>query len=442
MFAKKTAISGEPGPGAIAGAPRSATGAAARPRSGFVNSPAAELRVDGVRLLSRLDELAARSAPGPGVTRLAYSAEDEAARALVGGWLREAGLQVRIDTAGNVLGTLPGSAGLPRPLLTGSHLDTVVMGGTLDGAYGVVAAIEVAESLRGRLRHDLVVAAWSNEEGARSTPGMVGSRAAAGTLEPAWLDSPDDDGVPLRARLGADVLTARMGPVEAYLELHVEQGPVLDTAGTVVGAVEGITGQLVGAIDVRSTANHAGTTPMALRQDALAAAAEIVLAIERLALDGAVRVATCGHIRVAPNVRNTIPGRVLLSVDLRDMSDARSEAAWSALVAVVAAVDDRRGTRSQLKVVSRVAAVDCDPCLVALVERAAAARGLGALRLPSGAGHDAQVLSMLGPVGMVFVPSVAGVSHSPGERTESAHLIAGAQVLLDVVAAVDDQPRC
>jgi N-carbamoyl-L-amino-acid hydrolase len=406
-----------------------------------VTSPASELlEVDGARLLSRLKELAAVSAPGPGVTRLAYSAQDEAGRALVGGWLREAGLSVRVDAAGNLLGTLPGSAGLPRPLLTGSHLDTVVAGGPLDGAYGVVAAVEVAASLRGRLRHDLVVAAWSNEEGARSTPGMVGSRAAAGAVEPALLDRPDDDGVPLRARLGADVLTARLGPVEAYLELHIEQGPVLDAAGTVVGAVEGITGQLVGIIDVRGTANHAGTTSMALRHDALAAAAEVVLAIERLALDDAVRVATCGHVEAAPNVRNVIPGRVLLSVDLRDMSDARSEAAWAAVAAAVAAVDGRRGTRSQLRVVSRVAAVDCDSRLVALVERAAAARGLAALRLPSGAGHDAQVLARLGPVGMVFVPSVAGVSHSPAERTEPAHLIAGAQVLLDVVAAADDQP--
>lgn len=396
-------------------------------------------RLDSARLLSRLDELAAVSTPGPGVTRLAYSAEDEAGRALVGGWLREAGLSVRVDAAGNLFGTLPGSAGLPRPLVVGSHLDTVVTGGPLDGAYGVLAALEVATSLRGRLRHDLVVAAWSNEEGARSTPGMVGSRAAAGILEPAWLDRPDDDGVPLRARLGPDVLKARLDPVAAYLELHIEQGPVLDAAGTVIGAVEGITGQLVGVIDVRGTANHAGTTPMALRKDALAAAAEIVLATERLALEDAVRAATCGHIEAAPNVRNAILGRVLLSVDLRDMSDARSAAAWTALAATVAEIDDRRGTRSQLQVVSRVAAVDCDPGLVALVEGAAAARGLAALRLPSGAGHDAQVLAGLGPVGMVFVPSVAGVSHSPAERTEPAHLVAGAQVLLDVVAAADQR---
>lgn len=402
-----------------------------------MNASASGLRVDGRQLLSRLDELAALSTPGDGVTRLAYSAEDEAGRALVGGWLRQAGLSIRVDAAGNLLGTLPGSAGLPRPLLTGSHLDTVVTGGPFDGAYGVLAAIEVAASLRGRLRHDLVVAAWSNEEGARSTPGMVGSRAAAGTLEPALLDRPDDDGVPLRARLGADVLTACLGPVDAYLELHVEQGPVLDASDTVIGAVEGITGQLVGTIDVRGTANHAGTTPMALRQDALLAAAEIVLAIERLALDDAIRAATCGHVEVASNVRNAVPGRVLLSVDLRDMSDARSEAAWKELVAVVAEVDSRRGTRSQLQVVSRVAAVDCHPDLVASVERAAVVRGLTVLRLPSGAGHDAQVLAELGPVGMVFVPSVAGVSHSPAERTEPAHLIAGAQVLLDVVAAAD-----
>jgi len=413
----------------------------------------AEADIDGDRLVRRLAELAAvGAAPGGGVTRLAYSPADVEGRTLVAGWLREAGLEVSVDAAGNLLGRLRGTAGLPGALGTGSHLDSVVAAGPLDGAYGVVAAVEVAAALArgGGLAHDLVVVGFSNEEGARGTPGMVGSLAVAGALAPEQLAAPDDEGVPLARRLRdvggdpdrlADAVWAPGSPA-GWIELHVEQGPVLHARDLRIGVVTAITGRVTLDVVVTGAANHAGTTPMDLRRDAAVAAAHVVLAVHDLAAPSApggpaVRVATTGVVRTEPGVRNVVAGSAVVGVDLRDESDARIDAALARLEARCAEIGASTGTQVRIVPGSRVAAVAMDPALAGCVARAADDLGLSRLDLPSGAGHDTQVLAAVTPVAMVFVPSVDGVSHAPQERTEPADLVAGARTLLRALHHAD-----
>ena len=407
-----------------------------------------DVHVDGARLLRRLDELAAVSAGGPGVTRLAYSAQDVAARELVAGWMAEAGLGTQVDAAGNLIGRRAGSADLRGVLATGSHLDTVVEAGPLDGAYGAVAAVEVAAALHAAgvpLRHDLAVVAFSNEEGARGTPGMVGSLAITGQLTWAQLAEPDDEGISLADRLAASggdpagIASAAWlpGSLAGFLELHVEQGPVLHRAGTPVAVVSGITGRATLDVTIAGTANHAGTTPMDARRDAAPAAALVVLAVWELAGPDGVRVATTGALRLEPGVRNVIAGRATVGVDLRDLDDARIGTAVERLREATTAIAAQTGTTIQVVPRSAVAAVAADPRLAGCVRDAARRGGLAHLDLPSGAGHDAQVMARLGPVGMVFTPSIDGVSHAPAEATEPEHLIVGADLLCHALLLAD-----
>ena len=407
--------------------------------------------LDGERLLRRLDELAAVGAdPAGGVTRLAYSPADVAGRDLVAGWLREAGCDVRVDAAGNLLGRLPGRAGLPAALGTGSHLDSVVEAGPLDGAYGVVAAVEVADAISrsGGLAHDLLVVGFSNEEGARGTPGMAGSLAVVGALTPEHLATPDDEGVPLARRLrdaGGDpgaigTATWAAGDVEGWIELHVEQGPVLDAADLRIGVVTAITGRVTLDVVVTGVTNHAGTTPMPLRRDAAVAAAQVVLAVRDLAVEGGVRVATTGVVRAEPGVRNVVAGRAVVGVDLRDESDAAVDAAVAALGERAAAIGAATGTEVRLVPGSQVAAVAMNQRLRGCVAEAADALGLTRLDLPSGAGHDTQVVAARTPVAMIFVPSVGGISHAPAERTAPADLVHGARTLLAALRRADTLP--
>jgi N-carbamoyl-L-amino-acid hydrolase len=404
--------------------------------------------IDGARLLRRLAELASvgGSAEG-GVTRLAYSRQDVAGRELVAGWLRESGLDVTVDAAGNLLGRLRGTAGLPGALGTGSHLDSVVDAGPLDGAYGVVAAAEVADAVArgGGLAHDLLVAGFSNEEGARGTPGMAGSLAVAGALTAEQLAVPDDEGVPLAERLrqaggdpGALASAAwRPGSLAGWIELHIEQGPVLADRDLRIGIVTAITGRITLDVVISGAANHAGTTPMDGRRDAVVAAARIVLAVRELATGGDVRVATTGVLRTEPGVRNVVAGRALVGVDLRDESDDRLDAALDSLRERAAAIAAATGTGVQVMFGSRIRAVAMDPWLAGCAAAAADGLGLSRLDLPSGAGHDTQVIAGLAPVGMIFVPSIDGISHSPRERTEPAHLVDGARTLLAALRLAD-----
>ena len=405
-------------------------------------------RVDGARLVRRLDELAAVSAGGPGVTRLAYSAHDVAARELVAGWMAQAGLRVEVDAVGNLIGRRSGTAGLPAVLATGSHLDTVIEAGPLDGAYGVVAAVEVAAALDTAglsLRHDLAVIAFSNEEGARGTPGMVGSLAITGQLTGAQLAEPDDEGISLADRIAAaggdpaGIACAAWPPgsLAGFLELHVEQGPVLHRSGMPIAVVSGITGRATLDATVSGTANHAGTTPMDARHDAAVAAALVVLAVQDLAGPQGVRVATTGALRLEPGVRNVVAGRATVGIDLRDLDDARITAAIERLRREAARIAAQTGTTVEVRPRSAVPAVVADPRLAGCVRDASEQCGLARLELPSGAGHDAQVMARLGPIGMVFTPSIAGVSHAPAEATAPEHLVAGADVLCRALLLAD-----
>jgi allantoate deiminase len=428
--------------------------------------------IDGGQLMARLSELAMVTATlGRGVTRLAYSPEDVQGRDLVAGWMHEAGLLTHVDAAGNLIGRRSacadhgpagpdpvhpghghggveqGSTGLPVGVIAiGSHLDSVVEAGPLDGAYGAVAAVQVAAALNSagvHLRHDLVVIGFSNEEGARGTPGMVGSLAITGRISPDHLAVPDDEGVRLADRISGsggdpDRIDAAAWPphtVAGFLELHVEQGPVLADARDTIGVVSAVTARSTVDVTVTGAANHAGTTPMASRRDAALAAAQVVLAVRDLGAQ--VRVATTGVVRVEPGVRNVVAGRALVGVDLRDTDDAKVAAAIESLRERAARIGAETGCELLVEPRSGVPAVPCDPLLADCVWQAAANLGLPTQALPSGAGHDAQVMAVLGPMAMIFVPSVEGVSHAPGEFTEPAHLISGAEVLLGALLLAD-----
>lgn len=404
-------------------------------------------------MLDRLEQLRRIGAdPGGGVTRLAYSPDDVQARDLTAHWMAEAGLQVWVDEATNLFGRLPGSGRLPGALMTGSHLDSVVEAGALDGPAGVMAGLAAAEALRHsglQLEHDLVVVAFANEEGARGTPGMVGSKAIAGQLGPGDLGRADDKGVTLADRLraaGGDperISQAAWSPerISAFLELHIEQGPVLEAAGAALGVVSHITGQLAVTASISGQANHAGTTPMSRRQDAAVAAARLILAVESLANGGHVRVATTGAIRVGPGVRNVVPGEATLGIDIRDVSSQRMTAAFGLLNDCAVDIAADTGTRIELQPGTPVAPVPADEQLAGHLACAADSLGATWLHLPSGAGHDAQIMAALAPMAMIFVPSIHGISHSPAEATMPEHLVLGANALLGGLIAADAQHR-
>ena len=360
--------------------------------------------------------------------------------------MEEAGLTVHEDAATNVIGVLPGRSA--RILMTGSHLDTVKEAGHLDGAYGVVAGIEVAEALRhsaSALAHTLVVVGFSNEEGAWGTPGMTGSHALSGRLRPEWLHATDGEGVSLAARLaaagGAPAETTApsvdLSLLAGFVELHIEQGPILETAGVSIGVVRAITGRDGIDLELSGVANHAGTTPMKDRHDALVAAAQVILAVKNLADEGRVRVATVGVMDVGPGSSNVIPNRARLSIELRDADDTRVAAAIEELVARVADITDATGTTFAYQRVPGVVGVAIDPLLADCVAHAAQALALTFESIDSGAGHDAQIIAGVAPVAMIFVPSSHGVSHSSHEYTDPVHLIAGAEVLAATLIEAD-----
>jgi N-carbamoyl-L-amino-acid hydrolase len=407
------------------------------------------LRVDGVRLLAHIDALSAIGATGDGgVTRPSFTAEDRQARTLVLRFMAEAGLCTEVDTAGNLIGRLPGENPAAPTLLIGSHVDSVPAGGALDGAYGVLAAIEVARTLAEHgepLPLPVAVVAFTNEEGGPGTPTMFGSHALAGLVGP-------DDTAAYTADTGGsrpfgDALAAvggdltRIGAaawptsaIAAYLELHIEQGPVLDHERIPIGVVTAITGRTSVDIHVHGTTNHAGTTPMSLRHDALAVAASLVLAIQAMAIDEQiVRVATVGRCVVEPNAWNVIPGEVLLRADFRDISTDAMLRAVRRIKRVAAELAAASGTTVTADISQVVAPTNCAPELRNLVASACDELGLDRLVMPSGAGHDAQVIGRIAPVGMIFVPSIAGISHAPEEATAPQDLVHGADVLLRTV---------
>jgi N-carbamoyl-L-amino-acid hydrolase len=393
--------------------------------------------IDGARLLADLEELGRIGATeSGGVTRIAYSDADQAGRAWVADRLKQSGLQVQTDAAGNLIGRLAGSEDLP-PLAVGSHTDTVPEGGRYDGALGVVAAIACARAAASdgvRLRHPLEVIDFACEE-ATMSGGTLGSRAMAGQWDPAIADAPAWDGRPVREHLAAAGLeSSRMGTaarapgsLTAYLELHIEQGATLEQDAIDVGLVTGIVGIRRFAVAFLGEANHAGTTPMDRRQDALVAAAPFVLWVREVAMRHGV-VGTVGNLTVHPGASNVIPGRVELTVEIRGLDEAVLDQAEADL-----------RSQGDLRLLSRKPPVGCAPTLLDALEGACSGLGFKSRRMPSGAGHDAMCIAALCPVAMLFVPSVGGVSHSPREFTKPEDCVNGARVLLAGLIDLDQR---
>jgi len=408
--------------------------------------PPAELRISFPRLRARLDELAEvgaiRGADGTaGSARLALTDADRSGRELVLTYMADLGLRIDIDEIGNVVGTWP-PGGTEAPVLVGSHIDTVATGGRYDGALGVLAGLEVLETAMSagvRTERPLAVAFLTNEEGSRFAPDMMGSLVYAGglPLEEA-LGTVGVDGAVVGeelARIGyAGSMPCPAAAPHAYVELHIEQGPVLEARGVTIGAVTGVQGISWTELTVTGQSNHAGTTPMAMRHDAGWAAAAIAAAVRQLTVELAFPlVATVGRMQLYPNLVNVVAARAALTVDLRHSDDAvmsRAERRLSELCAEIAAGE---GVTISSRRLARFEPVSFDSGIVGLVQDVAARLGHRSMRIPSGAGHDAQMLARVCPAGMVFVPSAGGISHNPSEHTDDVELEAGANVLLQVV---------
>jgi N-carbamoyl-L-amino-acid hydrolase len=407
-----------------------------------VTTARADLRVSMPRLRARLDALAEIGAiAGGGCARLALTDEDRRGRDLVVMWMRDLGLRVDIDEIGNVVATYPPTSTEP-PVMTGSHIDTVATGGRYDGTYGVLAGIEVLETvIAAQLEPSvpLAVAFFTDEEGSRFAPDMLGSLVFAGGM-------PLEDALTIEAIDGAVLGNelARIGYAgaapcpgrapRAYVELHIEQGPVLEAEGVTIGVVTGVQGISWTELTVSGQSNHAGTTPMVLRHDAGYAAAAIATFARDLATElGPPQVATAGRVELHPNLVNVVAARAVVTVDLRNTDADMLAHAEQRLAQFCAQLAAREGVEISARALARFDPVEFDADVVALVEAVAAARGDRTMRLPSGAGHDAQMLARMCPSGMVFVPSARGISHNPAEHTDDDDLEAGANVLLHVM---------
>lgn len=401
------------------------------------------LRIDGQRLWASLMELAQVGAtPRGGVCRLALTDLDRQGRDLVVQWGRAAGLAITVDRIGNVFMRRPGRNPTLPPVMAGSHIDTQPTGGKFDGNYGVLAALEVVRTLDD---HGIVteapieVAFWTNEEGSRFVPVMMGSGVFAGafTLEHAHA-ARDVDGKTVRDELarigylGQEVPGAH--PVGAYFEAHIEQGPVLEDAGVTIGVVEGVLAIRWFDCTVEGMEAHAGPTPMALRRDALQTATRVMQEVVASALrHGPHGRGTVGMVQVHPNSRNVIPGRVKFSIDLRNASDELVERQAADVQALAARLAAEGGVAIRIEPVSSYPAQRFDPECVRSVAAAAARLGYSHMPAVSGAGHDAVYAARLAPTGMIFVPCKDGISHNEVEDAQPAHLEAGGNVLLQVM---------
>lgn len=421
-------------------------GASVDPR--LVRSPnytAPSASIDGARvnlILSELERYGGTAAGG--TTRLAYSDQDLAARGYVTGRMEEAGLTVRIDAAGNLIGSRSGQAPGARPILIGSHIDSVPLGGSYDGQVGSAGALEVALTLQDQsalLQHPLEVVIFQNEEG-----GKTGSRALVGRVEPFELDIATASGFTIgegTRRLGGDptrlddALRAK-GSIHGFLELHIEQGAVLEREQFQIGVVEGIVGIRRWNVTVVGAANHAGTTPMNQRRDALVAASDFVAAVYEIASseDGR-QVATVGKIEAVPGAPNVVPGRVDATLEIRDLSMERITYLFDRIRAASADIDAKRDVTTEFSQFYESLGAPTDSRFRAMIEESADDLGYSSLRMPSGAGHDAQSMAEIGPVGMIFVPSKGGVSHSPKEWTDPEDVARGTGVLYESVLRLD-----
>lgn len=402
----------------------------------------------GAALLARLDTLAGFSDGGDGVlTRLALTPAHRAAARWLAGRMEDAGMAAHVDAAGNVVGRYEGAAPGAPAVLLGSHIDTVRNAGRYDGTLGVLTAVAVVEELhrrRERLPFALEVIGFGDEEGVRFPSIFSGTRAVAGTFDPACLDVRDGDGIRLGdalADFGGDpgvlaadpAAAARVAGALAYLEVHIEQGPVLERAGRPVGVVTAINGASRYRLEVTGMAGHAGTVPMAGRRDALTAAADMVLAAERQALHSPGLVATVGRLEVLPGAVNVIPGAVRLTLDVRSPDDGMRRDGAAAILDACAIIAQRRQVALSVEQTSETPAAPCAPVLMRAFAEAVARAGVEPLHLPSGAGHDAMVFAGVLPTAMLFVRCRGGISHNPAEAITAADAGLAAAVLLDTL---------
>lgn len=409
------------------------------------------LRVDGARLWSRLEALgeigAVHGAAGErGSCRLALTDADRDGRDLVTGWMHDLGMAVSIDAIGNVVAVHAGTDPDAAAVMVGSHIDTVRTGGRFDGNLGVLAGLEIVETLITTgvtTKRPIAVAFFTDEEGARFQPDMLGSLVYVGgmAVEEALDVLAADDG----ARLG-DELTrigyAGMTPCPAagapyaYAELHIEQGPILEDEGITIGVVTGVQGISWTELIITGQSAHAGTTPMRLRRDPGYVAAAITTGVRKVAVDmGGTQVATVGRCEFSPNLVNVVPATVTMTVDLRNTDEDLLREAEHRFAELCAELESEEGVTITRRRLARFEPVSFDPPMIDLVEQTARDLGHSTRRMPSGAGHDAQMLARVCPTSMVFVPSVAGLSHNIAEYTSPADITAGADVLLQVVLA-------
>jgi N-carbamoyl-L-amino-acid hydrolase len=388
--------------------------------------------------------------PAGGVSRVGFTDADVAGRQYVMGLMREAGLEVRVDAAGNIFGRRAGSENLPV-LLFGSHIDSVPHGGNFDGDVGSLGAIEVVRALNEKAmttRHPLEVVVWTNEEGGRFYSGLFGSSAAAGILPPDIASRQDERGEKLAdwlARMGGEAARIsqaqiKPGGIAGYLELHIEQGARLDEAKVPIGVVQGIVGISLRSCTVQGFANHAGTTPMDRRKDALAAAARALLAVrEEVRAEPGPQVGTVGWMKIEPGASNVIPGRVTFPLELRDLDATKIDT----IAARILKRFDTIGKEENVQIACSKPDLHA-PALTAdafkeAIQVSAREAGLTTMDLPSGAGHDAQNVARFAPMGMIFVPSRGGISHSPLEYTSPEQVANGAEVLYRAVLRLDQQ---
>ena len=413
------------------------------PRSAPGSVP--QLRVNGARIVEHLNALAEFGKnPQGGVSRLAYSEADRQGREYVMGLMRAAKLDVSIDAAGNIIGRRAGSDHSLKPLLFGSHIDSVPEGGNFDGDVGSLGAIEVVQTLFENnliTRHPLEVVIFQNEEG-----GLIGSRAMDGELTEKELDLVSRSGKTIREGirvLGGDptrlsTVRRKRGDIAAYLELHIEQGGILENEKIDIGIVEGIVGINWWDVTIEGFANHAGTTAMNNRQDALLAAARFIEAVNRVVTSIPGRqVGTVGRIQALPGAPNVIPGKVILSLELRDLDAAKIQMLYQKIRTEADQIAQASRTKFDFKEINVNIPAPTDPRIRALIDQSAKELGLSTKQMPSGAGHDAQDMARLAPVGMIFIPSVGGISHSPKEFSRPQDIANGANVLLRALLKLD-----
>jgi beta-ureidopropionase / N-carbamoyl-L-amino-acid hydrolase len=416
-------------------------------------SDSSKFHIDSQRLQVNLEKLSEFGRnPEGGVTRLGFSETELAAREYVMALMKQAGLQVRVDPAGNIFGSRPGSENLPI-LLFGSHIDSVLHGGNFDGDLGSLGAIEVIRALNEqnvKTRHPLEVVIWTNEEGNHFGLTTLGSGVAAGQLGPEILDRKDDQGLTLAdwiRKYGQDparLTDARIKPgaVAAFVELHIEQGPNLEENKIPIGVVQGIVGLKRWMCTASGFANHAGTTPMNRRKDALAAASKEILAVrEAVRAEPGRQVGTVGFVKVDPGAVNVIPGRAQFPVELRDLDPAVIDRLWQYIQQKFKQIDQEENVETACTPLDDAEPASADPLVKSAIYAAAKSLNLATMDLPSGAVQDAQKIAKVAPMGMIFVPSHDGISHSPKEYTSWADAANGVEVLYRTILVLDNQLR-